>query len=281
VCELFDTIKYLGGERTRKFVHGPGFHGSGKGGIKQFKSFSNFNLCGPSTNTSKRYHAGYTTESGVIKPHLKSLHSFTHQPNTNIAKLLDTEKLQVIPMAQASDGTALKPGLEFDARQKLIIGLVYKVDSAYIKEHPFPEPKEIKTKLITSADVTYTTALDNGATMPVSVHYLPKSVKGEEVLSSIENVVKTIQTCELCLDHQEYNKNNVVTSESSKCNSVCEECYNCKKVCGICKSIGQVSHIPSLRACESCLEKEVVCRKLAILAVITDCEQCNKKVLLD
>lgn len=280
VCEFFDTIKFLGGERTRKFVRGPGFHGTGKGGLKQFTTFSDFNLCGPSINASRRYHAGYTTDSGVIKPHLVSLHSFTHQPNAEVARLIETEKLQVIPVAQASDGTALKPGLEFDARQKLIIGLVYKIDSQYVKEHPLPEPEEIKNNLITSADVTYLTSLDNGATMPVAVHYLRKSVKGEEVLTSLENVVKTVQICEMCVKHQEC-KNNIVTSESSKCSSFCEECFTHKTVCDNCKAKGQVSYIPSLRACDFCLDKKVLCRKLATLAVITDCEECNKKALLE
>ena len=67
VCEFFDTIKFLGGERRRTFVRGQGFHGSREGGLKQFTTFSDFNL---SVNASRRYHAGYTTDSGVIKPHL-------------------------------------------------------------------------------------------------------------------------------------------------------------------------------------------------------------------
>jgi hypothetical protein len=58
VCEFFSTIKYLGGERTRKFVRGSGFFGTGKGGIKEFKSFSDFNLCSPFTNALKRCQAG-------------------------------------------------------------------------------------------------------------------------------------------------------------------------------------------------------------------------------
>ena len=102
---------------TTKFVRGSGFHGTVKGGLKQLTSFCHFNFCGPSINASKRYHAGYTTDSGVIKPHLVSLHSFTRQSNAEVARLIETEKLQVIPVVQASDGTALKPGLEFDARQ--------------------------------------------------------------------------------------------------------------------------------------------------------------------
>ena len=75
VCEFFSTIKYLGGERTRKFVRGPGFFGTGRGGEKEFKSLADFNLCGPSLNATKRCQSGYTTESGMIKPHLQSLHS--------------------------------------------------------------------------------------------------------------------------------------------------------------------------------------------------------------
>ena len=43
----------------------------------------------------------------------------------------------------------------------------------------------------------------------------------------------------------------------------------------------QVSHVPSLRACDFCLQKKVLCRKLATLSVITDCEGCNKKALLE
>ena len=229
VCEFFDTIKYLGGERTRKFARGPGFHGTGKGGLKQFISFSDFNLCGPSENAARRYHAGYTTDSGVIKPHLVSLHSFTHQPNAEVAKLVNTEKLQVILISHASDGTALKPGLEFDSRQKLIIGLVYKLDYRYIKEHPFPDPEELKNNMVTSADVTYITSLDNGATMPVAVNYLPKSVKGEDVLASIKNVVRSVQSCEMCVKHQDC-KNNILCCESL-CSSVCEECLEKKSVC--------------------------------------------------
>ena len=42
-----------------------------------------------------------------------------------------------------------------------------------------------------------------------------------------------------------------------------------------------MSHIPSLRACDSCLKKNIQCRKFATLAVITDCEECVKKALLE
>ena len=89
VCEFFETIKFLGGQRTRNFVRGPGFYGTGRGGIKQFTSFADFNLCGPSLNASIGCKTGYTTDSGVIKPHLQSFHSFSHHPKADINYFLN------------------------------------------------------------------------------------------------------------------------------------------------------------------------------------------------
>ena len=59
---FFETVKYLGGQRTRNFLRGPGFHGTGRGGKGQFTTFADFNLCGPSQHVSNRCKAGYTTD---------------------------------------------------------------------------------------------------------------------------------------------------------------------------------------------------------------------------
>ena len=37
VCEFFETVKYLGGQRTRNFLRGPGFHGTGRGGKNRLR----------------------------------------------------------------------------------------------------------------------------------------------------------------------------------------------------------------------------------------------------
>lgn len=182
-------------------------------------------------------------------------------------------------MALASDGTALKPGLEYDQRQKTVVGLIHKVDLAFVKEHPIPDPEKIKVNLITSADVTCAISLDNSVTMPVAVHYRPKSVTGEVIFSSMENEIKTIQTCQGCLERQHSTKH-IITSETSACVSKCEECMSLKSVCIACKEKGQVSHLQSLRACNDCLQNGEICKKLVVLAVSTDCEACNKKALL-
>ena len=48
---------------------------------------------------------------------------------------------------------------------------------------------------------------------------------------------------------------------------------------GLCDLQGQVSHIPSLGACDACLDGNVTCQKLVVMAVATKCEECNKKAL--
>ena len=90
---------------------------------------------------------------------------------------------------------------------------------------------------------------------------------------------KMVQTCERCLNKQSA-VNHIVKHEFASCSSHCEECLQTKAVCRDCCAKGQVSHIPALRACDSCLEESVECHKTVILVVVTDCEECNKKALL-
>ena len=141
-----------------------------------------------------------------------------------------------------------------------------------------PEPEEIKKNLLTSTEVICATSLDNDSSMRVGVCYRPKSVSGEEMLKSIQDIAMTLETCERCLKHQT-SVNHIVSSNTSPCFSKCDECFQSKSVCAACKENGQVSHIPSLRACDRSLEEGVNCKRFPALSVITDCEECNKKTL--
>ena len=173
------------------------------------------------------------------------------------------------------DGIALKPGLEFDPRQKKIIGLTNVVDYDFVRVHPSPDPEEIKNNLVTNADVTLVKSIGNSSTMPIAVHYLPKSVSGNEVLSQMTEVAKMVQTCERCLNKQ-CDVNHIVKHELASCSSPCGECFQTKAVCRDCCAKGQVSPTPALRVCDSCLEESVECHKTVILVVVTDFEECNK-----
>lgn len=108
--------------------------------------------------------------------------SIASDPRGDVAHVIECELVKVVPVSIAIDGTALKPGLEFDTRRKCIVGLVEKKTLRFVQENPLPKASEIKDNLVTSANVLYVTTLDNGASMPVGVDYLPKHVSGEEIL---------------------------------------------------------------------------------------------------
>ena len=60
------------------------------------------------------------------------------------------------------------------------------------------------------------------------------------------------------------------------CTSFCEECYESENVCDQCKSLGQVSHVPSLCFCDYCQGRNTVCFRRVVLVVCSDCESGNK-----
>ena len=67
VVEFFNSIKFLGGERTVNFVRGPMWHGCGRGRVQDPQQ-AKPNLGGPSQTTRSKCSSGYTTKSGAVKP---------------------------------------------------------------------------------------------------------------------------------------------------------------------------------------------------------------------
>lgn len=43
-----------------------------------------------------------------------------------------------------------------------------------------------------------------------------------------------------------------------------------------CKAVGHISHVPSLRACVSCLEQNRICVRRVVMVLCNDCETGNK-----
>ena len=84
------------------------------------------NLGGPSESVCAKHQAGYTPDSGVIKP--LSLGHLELLKNSQAKRLIETSQLTVIPCALANDGTALKPAIEFDSPLKENVALKTPVD---------------------------------------------------------------------------------------------------------------------------------------------------------
>lgn len=80
------------------------------------------------------------------------------------------------------DGIVFKLGLEFDIRQKRIIGLIYKVDWNYVCDNFVFKFEEIKVNLIMSVEVIFMMFVDNSFMMLVGVYYYLKLVFGQDIL---------------------------------------------------------------------------------------------------
>ena len=61
--------------------------------------------------------------------------------------LIETPNLIVIPCAFGSDGTALKPAIEFDSRLKENVGLTTSVDLRYVLKNRLRHPISLRKVL--------------------------------------------------------------------------------------------------------------------------------------
>lgn len=111
VVEFFNTMKYLGGERTKNFVVGPMSHGHGQLGKGYFNTHHHKgNFYGPcrSTFTISLFQAEYTVKSGTINHFVQS---FLLMCQSHDSPLFKNNVVKVFACAMENDGKALKAGL--------------------------------------------------------------------------------------------------------------------------------------------------------------------------
>ena len=180
VKEFFQTLTYHGGNRTYNMVRGAM-------GIRQGHSNcskSRMNLGGPSQETLRKGQAAFTTESGVIK-HLclrnyKLLKCSSSSSQTSA--LVSDDNLVAYPFMLGNDGTALKPAMQFDERNKVNVGLIKKVSLDFVKENAFLSKETLQAQLVCEAMVSSVTSLDNNSSLPIAVNYVAKKGKtGDEL----------------------------------------------------------------------------------------------------
>lgn len=279
VVEFFNTIKYLGGERTVNFVRGPMWLGTGKGGKKNPEDVKP-NLGGPSRTTRQKQTSGYTTQSGIIKRWLctalelasSSSRSYVPQP------FVETPVVKSFAIALENDGTALKPSIQYDEKQQLNIGLKERVDFAFVKANPNPTSGYLRSNVVTEANVSFISTLDNRVSMPVGVRFAPKSGKtGENMKRQFLEEISILQTCKRCLLKVESFDHVINDKESVKhCISKCEMCLSDEAVFPECLIAQQVSHHPPLRTCTNCVKDGVQCIRACVLVLTSDCDSGNK-----
>ena len=94
VVEFFNTITYLGGRRTANFIRGPMNLGDGRHSHINKELDKKMNLGGPSESLVLKSQAGYTPDSGVIKP--LSLAHVELLKNSGAKPLIETTNVVVI-----------------------------------------------------------------------------------------------------------------------------------------------------------------------------------------
>ncbi|CAC5404646.1 unnamed protein product [Mytilus coruscus] len=282
VCKFaMKNVKYLGGQKSFNFVRGPGFLGPGRGGIKHVNTLSDFNLCGPSTHALRKCQAGFSTKSGVYSSLMNAFYQNALLEKALVPPLFSSDTVHIIPCCLADDGTALKPGLEYDNTHHCVVGLTDSLNADYIKANPIANNLHLKSQMVTEADVSFLTSLDNGASMPIGVHYLPKSFSGEQMKDMFIETALSVQICASCLvdciktNISIVNKNIV----QDVCISHCQSCWDTQELCEQCMRLGHVSYYPALRSCSKCTDKGIKCVKVAVFSLVTDCEEHNKKVM--
>ena len=279
VIEFFNTIEYLRGGSTVNFLRGPMYHGQGRGGEKNAED-ATFNLGGPSKRTRDKLRGGYTTKSGVLKDLQLAFMTLATDETSNVQPILETDAVKVIGVALENDGTALKPGIQFDDRVKKNVGLNQDVDLKFVKDNPNPTPEFLKTNILTEANVSFVTSLCNGLSMPIATSYFTKSGKtGEEMKDFFIEQTKTLQICKACLEKVRSDDNTVPPCAVDACVRSCNACLDGGKPCPLCAEQNQPSHIPSLRVCKRCLDAGEQCIRCIVLILTTDCEEGNKKAM--
>jgi len=196
--------------------------------------------------------------------------------------LVDNQYVTVFPSVFANDGTALKPAIEFNPREKKNVGLTVKVDISFVKCNPQPSPEFLRTNIVTEVLVSSVTTLDNSTSLPCTVDYVSKGGKsGEEMKILFFSQCKTLS--QVCKSYQNISpsRDSILGLEAIQIGkSSCNDCTRLKAVCSKCRECGQVSHLPCLRACDPCADKEQKCTRWTIVAFTTECKEGNKKAML-
>ena len=272
VIEFVESLEYHGHEKTINLLRGPGFLGTGKGGTKTF-DWSSWNWPLPGKTTRKKSCTGYTTDSGIHKNLLQSFLELAKEKKSGVISLVDNETVKVIPIALKKDGMSLKPGMQVDSRQGLIIGTTEKIDYQYVKQNPNPDPEKLKEIFIKEAECYCATTLDGKMNLPVGVDYITGSLSSTATCETIE---KKALVSQVCLGHMTAGgapqKNGVLLDSRQDCTSHCSGCALKGVLCSSCIKKGHAFVEPSLRACSRCLAANMKCIKAVALVFSMDSE---------
>lgn len=286
ILEFLDTLEYYGHEATVHLLRGPGFY-KRKSRCTSITSsdpkfmWESWNWPLPGRTTRNKEKGRYSTDSGVYWPMVQNFLSVISDAQSGCEPLFTDEnpKLRIYPVTSQEDGVALKPGLQVDIHQGIIVGTKKAIDFQYICNNEFPDAEVLKNEMVKEAHCISIETLDGKFAIPVGAQYLPSAVSGSEQLEQSVASFEVLNTCLSCLKNSKMSFAGAVLKGNGHCKSECPDCEKTtenKRVCDHCQDVGHTFVEPWLRACEECITNGDECIKMVCLVWMMDSESKNK-----
>ena len=185
-------------------------------------------------------------------------------------------KLRIYPVTCQEDGVALKPGLQVDSHQGIVVGTKKTMDFQYVCNNDPPDNEVLKNEMVKEVHCICIETLDGKFAIPIGAHYLSSAVSGSEQL---EQSVASFEVFNTCLKNSMMSFAGAVLKGNGHCNSECPDCKTTienEHVCGHCQDVGHTFVELSLRTCEECITNGEECVKMVCLIWTMDSESKNK-----
>lgn len=193
-----------------------------------------------------------------------------------VKPLIETPVIKVFGTPIENDSTALKTWIQFDENQNVNVGLKDRVNIRFVTANPAPKPDFVRDNVVTEANVTYLSTIDNNFAMPVSVDYKPKAGKtGEEMKEQFLKQVAMIQTCHNCI--KAATSSELILNEEviNICQSKCETCVELNTVCN--KNSRTKAKLVTSNPVRDVYMPISSVLELFVLVLTLDCKSGNKK----
>ena len=109
-----------------------------------------------------------------------------------------------------------------------LVGSQQKIDEHFIEENLVPNSLQLKETMLTSAEISVSTALDNCLSLPDGHDLVVSKETGNTVLHLVLKNIEYRQICLECLEKEELQTSKVLVQYSllDTCNSVCNKCLS-------------------------------------------------------
>jgi hypothetical protein len=262
--------------------------------------WDNFNFPCPGVKSKKILGSCYSPGVGVNPGLLQVVLQMTEHAK---AEPLDSSpKMSVWAVGITLDGMAIAPTVVVDEKYRTILGLLPGAPGPRTVQDLLNggnfDRVDLSKWMATSAGAVVVTTLCRKVSLPVGTSVSAKSGNiGTKCLEEIRTTAKTLGTCASCLGEGSLPVKDGVTTNADFC--YIDPCGACETLvtewlmqlyeeepdlayplpCHPCGQLGHCSALPALRRCGRCVRNDKVCKRLAPLVLMMDCESFQRTAM--